>query len=220
MGLSLKEPGMNLSAIRHILWDVDGTLFDTYPAISAAILAALAEQHASIDRSIVTRMAMTSLGSTLPDLAKRFKLDYERLYVRYEFFLAGTPLGSQRPFPSIRPLLNQIIRGGGMNLIATHRRPDSLIPLLKYHRLRTQFADILTCSDGYPRKPDPAMFNELIARHAIKPKETLAIGDRDLDIQAGKAAGVMTALFGSAPHKDVPDVQFSDYLDFAKLLKS
>jgi HAD superfamily hydrolase (TIGR01509 family) len=204
---------------KHIIWDVDGTLFDTYPAISAAILAAVAEQGVKVDRDIVTQMAMTSLGNTLPTLAKRFKLDLERLYVRYEFFLAGTPLGSQRPFPGVKEMLHQVIKNGGLNLISTHRPPDSLIPMLKYHRMNSLFADKLTIHDGYPRKPDPAMFNALISRHHLNRAETLAIGDRDLDLAAGKAAGIQTALYGSAPNKVIPDVYIQDYYDAVRMMK-
>jgi len=211
---------MGLSRIKHIIWDIDGTLFDTYPAISAAILAALVEQGVSIGREQVIHLAKLSLGNTLPSLAKQFKLDYERLYVRYEFFLAGTPLGSQRPFRGARQLLNLIVQRGGLNLIATHRGTDSLIPLLKYHRLYSLFSDILTVGDGYPRKPNPAMFNTLLSRHGLKPEETLAIGDRDLDLQAGKAAGVMTAFYGDAPHEIEPDIYIPDYLEFIKLINS
>jgi len=205
---------------KYIIWDVDGTLFDTYPAISAAILAAVAEQGVVVERDIVTQMAMTSLGNTLPTLAKRFKLDLERLYVRYEFFLAGTPLGSQRPFPGVKELLRQVIKNGGLNLISTHRPPDSLIPLLKYHRMGSLFAEALTIHDGYPRKPNPAMFNELIKRHELNRAETLAIGDRDLDLEAGKAAGIQTALFGSAPNKVIPDLHILDYRDIVKMMKT
>ena len=210
-------PGFNF---KNIIWDVDGTLFDTYPAISAAILAALAEQGVTIERDIVTHMAMTSLGTTLPDLAKRFKLDHERLYVRYDFFLTGTPLGSQRPFPGVKELLKRVVQNGGMNLIATHRGKDSLIPMLKYHRLYSLFTDMLSIHDGYPRKPNPAMFNTLIERHGIKINETITIGDRDLDLEAGKAAGVRTILYGAAPHKVVPDLHTSDYYEILQLMDS
>jgi len=204
---------------KHIIWDVDGTLFDTYPAISAAILAAMAEQGVTVDRDIVTQMAMTSLGNTLPTLAKRFKLDLERLYVRYEFFLAGTPLGSQRPFPGVKEILRRVVKHGGMNLISTHRPPDSLIPMLKYHRMNSLFADKLTIHDDYPRKPDPAMFNALISRHNLNRAETLAIGDRDVDLAAGKAAGIQTALYGNAPNKVIPDLYIQDYYDIVRMMK-
>jgi phosphoglycolate phosphatase-like HAD superfamily hydrolase len=206
-------------AFKHVIWDVDGTLFDTYPAISAAILAALAEQGVKADREFVTHMAMTSLGTTLPTLAKRYKLDLERLYVRYEFFLVGTPLGSQRPFPGVKLLLRQVIKNGGLNLISTHRPPDSLIPMLKYHRMNSLFADKLTVYDGYPRKPDPAMFNELIKRHKLNRAEILAIGDRDLDLAAGKAAGIQTALYGNAPIQVTPDLHILDYRDVFQMIK-
>jgi phosphoglycolate phosphatase-like HAD superfamily hydrolase len=205
---------------KNIIWDVDGTLFDTYPAISAAILAALAEQGVTIERDIVTHMAMTSLGTTLPDLAKRFKLDHERLFVRYEFFLTGTPLGSQRPFPGVKQVLQRVAHNGGMNLIATHRGKDSLIPMLKYHRLYSFFADMLSIHDGYPRKPNPAMFNTLIEKHGLITEETITIGDRDLDLEAGKAAGVRTILFGDAPHNVVPDFHTSDYYEILQLMES
>jgi phosphoglycolate phosphatase-like HAD superfamily hydrolase len=204
---------------KNIIWDVDGTLFDTYPAISAAILAALAEQGITIDREIVTRMAMTSLGTTLPDLAKRFKLDHERLYVRYDFFLTGTPLGSQRPFPGVKQVLQRVVHNGGMNLIATHRGKDSLIPMLKYHRLYSLFTDMLSIHNGYPRKPNPTMFNTLIERHGIKTEETITIGDRELDLQAGKAAGVRTVLYGDAPHEVIPDIHTIDYYEFLRLME-
>jgi len=210
-------PGIHF---KHIIWDVDGTLFDTYPAISAAILAALAEQGVTIEREIVTRMAMTSLGTTLPDLAKRFKLDHERLYVRYDFFLAGTPLGSQRPFPGVKRVLQRVVYNGGLNLIATHRGRDSLVPMLKYHRLYSLFTDMLSIHDGYPRKPNPAMFTTLIERHGIKPEDTVTIGDRDLDLQAGRAAGIRTILYGDAPHKVVPDYHTCDYDEILQLMES
>ena len=90
----------------------------------------------------------------------------------------------------MKQLLRQVINHGGLNLISTDRPPDSLIPLLKYHRMSSLFADKLTVYDGYPRKPDPAMFNALITRHSLNRAETLAIGDRDLDLAAGKAAGI------------------------------
>lgn len=205
---------------KNIIWDVDGTLFDTYPAISAAILAALAEQGVTIEREIVTRMAMTSLGTTLPDLAKRFKLDHERLYVRYDFFLAGTPLGSQRPFPGVKHVLQSVVHHGGMNLIATHRGKDSLLPMLKYHRLYSLFTDMLSIQDGFPRKPNPAMFTTLIERHGIKREETITIGDRDVDLEAGKAAGIRVILYGDAPHKVLPDYHTSDYSEISGLMES
>ncbi|MFC2054679.1 HAD hydrolase-like protein [Chloroflexota bacterium] len=67
--------------------------------------------------------------------------------------------------------------------------------MLKAYEMETKFADLISTEGGYPLKPDPAMFEELIRRCALKLRETLTVGDRDLDIQSRDAAGVLTCLF-------------------------
>ncbi len=46
------------------------------------------------------------------------------------------------------------------------------------------------------RKPRPGMLHALLARHGADPGATWMIGDSSVDIQAGEAAGVRTALVG------------------------
>ena len=62
--------------------------------------------------------------------------------------------------------------------------------------METNFADLITIAGGYPLKPDPAKFEEVIGRTSLKLRETLAVGDRYLDILSGYTAGVHTCLFG------------------------
>jgi phosphoglycolate phosphatase-like HAD superfamily hydrolase len=61
--------------------------------------------------------------------------------------------------------------------------------------METKFADLISTEGEYPPNPDPAMFEELVRRFALKFRENLAVGDRDLDIQSRCAAGVHTCLF-------------------------
>jgi len=75
------------------------------------------------------------------------------------------------------------------------------------------FVDGVTAEDGYPHKPDPAMFEALIARHGLARDEVLAVGDRDVDILAGKAAGVRVCLYGPALPGIAADCQVTDYAD-------
>jgi phosphoglycolate phosphatase-like HAD superfamily hydrolase len=50
----MRTPDGTVRTIRNVVWDVDGTLFDTYPAISRAFRAALREfgQDASLGRIV------------------------------------------------------------------------------------------------------------------------------------------------------------------------
>ena len=67
----------------------------------------------------------------------------------------------------------------------THRGPRGTAELLAASGLAGLFADCITRADGYPRKPDPAAFNAIIDRHGLARDETLAIGDREIDVAGG-----------------------------------
>jgi phosphoglycolate phosphatase-like HAD superfamily hydrolase len=70
------------------------------------------------------------------------------------------------------------------------------VKLLSANHLADYFAGYITSNDDYPRKPDPAAFEAIIKLHNLNKEESIAVGDRDIDILAGQAAGVFTCLFG------------------------
>ncbi|MDY5137727.1 HAD hydrolase-like protein [Actinotignum timonense] len=64
-----------------------------------------------------------------------------------------------------------------------------------------ELAAMVCPEDGFPRKPDPAMFTHMLNKHRLDPARTLAIGDRPIDITTAHKVGV--AGFppgGCAPH--------------------
>lgn len=46
------------------------------------------------------------------------------------------------------------------------------------------------------RKPEPEMLHQLARKHQVSLKESFMVGDRDVDITAGKQAGTKTILIG------------------------
>ncbi|MFY0759486.1 HAD family hydrolase [Metabacillus dongyingensis] len=50
------------------------------------------------------------------------------------------------------------------------------------------------------RKPEPGMITALAEKNGINLEHSYMIGDRDVDILAGKSAGAKTILIGSADH--------------------
>lgn len=75
------------------------------------------------------------------------------------------------------------------------------------------FQDMVTSDDDYPRKPDPAGLLTLLKRYDLPPESTLIIGDREIDIQAGKNAGVATCFYSPKPGGNSADCQFQDYFE-------
>lgn len=119
----------------------------------------------------------------------------------------------------MRQVSEYICSRGGANVIVTHRDAASAMRLLKAYEMETYFADLITTEGGYPLKPEPAMFEEVIRRCDLNLRETLTVGDRDLDIQAGYAAGVHTCLFGPNTTEVEPDLRITSYKELLKYLQ-
>jgi phosphoglycolate phosphatase-like HAD superfamily hydrolase len=181
--------------VRNIIWDVDGTLFDTYPAIAGAFRAALRDLDADASLDRITALARESLATCAATLARSAGLDrnaFEDAFLRH---YEAIPADAQPPFAGAREVCERICWLDGDNVIVTHRGARQTAALLAAAGLDAYISGCITASDGFPRKPDPAAFRAILERHDLDPAETLAIGDRTIDIEAGRAAGVLTACF-------------------------
>lgn len=186
--------------IQHLIWDAGGTLFDTYPAVTRAFAEALQALGASAPpEAYLLRLARRSTQFAIHTLAQELGLDAGRLEAAFrQAYEAMSPL-LQPPFPGVQAVCAAICERGGHNFIVTHRGRNSLLALLNAHAMTPYFTDMLTGEDPFPRKPDPAALEALISRHHLDRAATLFVGDRALDLEAGRAAGVRTCLFMPAP---------------------
>lgn len=181
--------------IKNIIWDFDGTLFDTYPAITRAFQQALLDFGYDMPEGLFFELVNVNMDHCIEQIATRFSIDPAAYLDRFRRYYRKMAPDSSPPFPGAEAVCKQIIARGGQNFIATHRRKASATELLTYFKMTHLFSDCLFGDDDYPRKPDPAMFNHLVENHELDKEETLAAGDRALDIQAGKAAGIATCLY-------------------------
>ncbi len=206
--------------IRNLIWDVDGTLLDTYPAMTRAFCAALEQLGQTVEPERVAALAGVSLGHCARTLAEECGLAAEELLQRFNSCYRVIPLGEQGPFPGAVELCEHALASGGLNVIITHRGRESLLRLLAAHGLSRYFAGLIAADDGFPRKPDPAAFHEIIARHGLTPAETLAIGDREIDVLAAQAAGVRACLFAPLPQQTAADYAVSDLRQLQPILQA
>ena len=207
-------------AIRNVIWDVDGTLFDTYPAIARAFRAALAELGADDSLERIAGLARVSLGHCATSLATEHLLDLTALQDAFGRQYERTTPEEQPPFPGADAVCAHIDRIGGRNVIVTHRGPQGTAALLAAGHLAGSFSGCITSADGYPRKPDPAAFNAIIERCELDRVATLAIGDREIDVLAGRAAGVVTCLFGTAGAGTQADLVIADFHELLHLFEA
>lgn len=197
--------------IKNILWDLDGTIFDTYPAITYAISKSLNELGHSLALNVIDGLARQSIDHCMETLSQRFKLDPNLLRAQFAKSYREVSPEKQIPFPGVREVCDWIHERGGINVIITHRAVASTQKLLAVHSLTSCFDDILSTEQGYPRKPDSAMVFAALEKHNLLPDETLMVGDRELDIQSGAAAGIHTCLFGGLKTSIPVDITIDSY---------
>lgn len=173
------------------IWDFDGTLFDTYPMITPAYLAALADYNIQADPKEIYQILKEESSSAV---ARKYQLDFAEFTQK---FRGHEKEYDQRPksFAGTKETLAEISKNGGQNMILTHRSTVSTQALLKGEGLQNFFTEIVGPENHFPRKPDPASLNYLLDKYQLVPEKTAMIGDRLLDVEAGKNAGVQTIFF-------------------------
>jgi HAD superfamily hydrolase (TIGR01549 family) len=181
--------------MKAVIWDFDGTICDTYPAIAGAVNDALARfgQSASFDR--IVELSSISLDRCIRTLATEHAIPYDQLDAAFVLTYQAIQPSQQPPFPGVLEICQRLVERGVLNFIVTHRRRASLTVLLTSHGLLSLFTEIIAADDGFPKKPAPDAIIHLLTTYAIAPEDALVIGDRESDILAGQAAGVPTCLF-------------------------
>jgi HAD superfamily hydrolase (TIGR01509 family) len=206
--------------IRNIIWDFDGTLFDTYPAFAKAFKAALNDLGQDAPLDWIESLTKKSMDHCVTTLIEKYQLSEEDLEQAFDKHYSSTTPADQPPFPGVMEVCQFICSLGGKNVIVTHRRRKGTLELLAAHQMTDYFAGHLTGDDGYPRKPDPAAFEAALQIYGLKREETMAVGDRDIDIQAGRAAGMFTCLFGDQDDGIATDLLVRSFDELQRYLKS
>ena len=102
---------------KNIIWDFDGTLFDSYPAIAEAFLAALRDHGRSGDLLEIRTLAQVSLNHCLRTLSSAHDLSANVIEEAFRKNYQQSDHLAQSPFPGARQVCQYICRIGGSNVI-------------------------------------------------------------------------------------------------------
>lgn len=179
-----------------LLWDLDGTIFNTYPAILASFCTVHEE---ALGKPVNQEEALRLLKRTSKETFAYYGISEEYRERFKELDHARAESGCP-PFEGVETILE----AAEINVIVTHRTQASTRKLLKKFGLMHYFDEIISPDDdGYPRKPDEGAYRYLHDKYELD----WAIGDRELDLIPAKAVGLKTCAFQN------PDIQADLHID-------
>jgi phosphoglycolate phosphatase len=181
-----------MSRLRLVIFDLDGTLVDSYGNIARAVRdSAAACGLAAPTADMIPRVIGLSLDEALAtlfptaDAPTLVELDrvYRDCFVRYRTM----PDYREPVFDGVHETLDALDKAGILLGIATGKARRGVDYFLEKQGLTGRFAAIET-PDTAPGKPHPGMVLQCMAATGARPADTVMIGDTSYDILMARAA--------------------------------
>ena len=176
------------------IWDLDGTLLDSYEAILSGIEETFGQFDIPYDKEKVREFILKySVQDLLVQVAEERKLDVEVLnQVRAQSLSEKN--AQVVLMPDAREVLEWADQAGIQQFVYTHKG-DNAFTILRDLGLESYFTEILTSQSGFARKPSPEAATYLIAKYQLDPDNTYYIGDRTLDVEFAQNSGIQSINF-------------------------
>lgn len=180
------------------IWDLDGTLLDSYEAILSGIEETYAQFSIPFDKEKVRAFILKySVQDLLMQVAEERGLDVDRLnQVRAQSL---TEKNAQVILmPGAHEVLAWANQQGIQQFVYTHKG-DNALTFLRDLGLDVYFTEILTSQSGFARKPSPEAAIYLLDKYGLNPQQTYYIGDRTLDIEFAQNSRIQSINFLASP---------------------
>ena len=176
------------------IWDLDGTLLDSYEAILLGIEETFAQFSIPYEKEQVREFILKfSVQDLLVQAAEERKLDVEMLNQVRAQSLAEKNVQVVL-MPGAREMLAWADQAGIQQFVYTHKG-DNALTILRDLGLESYFTEILTSQSGFARKPSSEAATYLIDKHQLNPDNTYYIGDRTLDVEFAQNSGIQSINF-------------------------
>jgi phosphoglycolate phosphatase len=206
--------------IKAILFDLDGTLFETAPELSEAVNLMLKDlEMVELKTNEIKRfigkgaanlikqsLEVSSKKDPIPSFAKA-----EKLFAHHYSLISA----NSHMFEGVEKAITEL-KAKDFLLGCVTNKPTIYTEALMNHSRLSDFMDIIVSGDTTEKKkPDPLPILHALNQLNIEPKDTIMVGDSVADIEAGFAAGtyIFTVPYGYQYGESI----ISDKVDYAML---
>ena len=190
--------------VKAYIWDLDGTLLDSYGVIVSGILETWRSYGLRAEREEVNEQVIRhSVTFYLKTVADSSGLPFDEMKDRFDR-IVDQRKGEIGAIPHAKEALEALRHKGARHFVYTHRG-ETTAAILRQIGLYDCFDEIVTAENGFPRKPEPDAVLYLMQKYDLDPHAVYYVGDRTLDMDCAQNAGIQGILYLPAGSYCIPN---------------
>ncbi len=204
------------------LFDLDGTLIDSYAAIHDALnltLRHFALEPVALHR--VRRIVGDGLESLMEKTVGKERQEEGVAIFRKRYAVTGPRMTEL--LPGADELTAELERRDVVMGVVSNKPSYFSVEILEALGILDRFVIVTGPDEGFAPKPDPAMLFHTLEALEADPEDAILVGDMPVDVRAARAAGVDVAVLptGSSSRNELLDARadhvFSSLIELLQL---
>lgn len=193
----------------NLIWDLDGTLIDTYSLIEQSLVETL--NHFNIDYKLADLQDFikdTSVSTYLKQLEREQGLE-PLIMKNYFSHILELKNEDVKLMPGARYVLDYFKNNNIDSYLFTNKGANTHNILNRLH-LDDYFTEVITSRDGFLKKPAPHAINYLLEKYELDPAVTYYVGDRDLDNRLARNSNIKSINLNTDSYNSIKIDKLSD----------
>ena len=176
------------------IWDLDGTLLDSYGVIVEAAARTAADEGINDPKDYILKVVkQKSCTAYMEEIGNQCGKTVREVFAQYQKHTHALD-DLITLIDGAKETLERLQEAGAVHFVYTHRGSSSE-PILERLGVLKYFKEVVTSMYGFAPKPSGEGVRFLVEKYGLDPEQTWYVGDRTLDVFCAKDAGVKALLY-------------------------